>query len=254
MRTELLPCRHAIYWRIFASKSPIPISHIHPRWSLSCHLNLPVEYKEEEDEAACGSFRVRDSTLGSARHKVLNGTSKFRTAHTVGTRIVDIMSRNGTPVFKQLLESLERFESIVTDGATPFVSQVAVWPDQLSDFNSLSQVLDDTAISMTLIADLSASSHGSEGDLLAADIATTSGSDTHVESTRTPPESHNSGVTQPTSHTTSHNSGVTQTSSHTTSHTAIVTRGSSHFADTTSTPQDTTEDASGEIGSLHPLT
>lgn len=83
---------------------------------------------------------------------MLNGTNKFRTAHAIGTRIADIMSRNGTTVFNQMLGRLKRFESIVTGGEAPFVSEFTVRADQLPDFSPLSQVLDDTAVPRTLIA------------------------------------------------------------------------------------------------------
>ncbi|KAG6944262.1 hypothetical protein JG688_00017175, partial [Phytophthora aleatoria] len=57
VKTELLPYMHAIYWRLLANKSPIPIKNIHRRWSLTCPLNTPVEDEEDtEGEAACTSF------------------------------------------------------------------------------------------------------------------------------------------------------------------------------------------------------
>ncbi|KAG1690769.1 hypothetical protein DVH05_027818 [Phytophthora capsici] len=62
----------------------------------------------------------------AACHPVLNGVSNFRTSHAVATHIADIMSRNGTVVFTQMLESLKRFEDIVTGGGAPYVSQASV--------------------------------------------------------------------------------------------------------------------------------
>ncbi|KAE9208599.1 hypothetical protein PF002_g19346 [Phytophthora fragariae] len=95
METELLPCRHVIYWRLISDKSPIPLNHIHPRWSLTCPLNIPIEDDKTSDNLVCSSFRVTDSSLRADRHKVLNGTNKFRTAHDVCCRVADLMSRNG---------------------------------------------------------------------------------------------------------------------------------------------------------------
>ncbi|OWY94243.1 LOW QUALITY PROTEIN: hypothetical protein PHMEG_00036082 [Phytophthora megakarya] len=115
------------------------MSHIRPRWSLSCDLYLPAE--EEGDEAVCGLFRIRDSTLGSMRHKVLNGTNKFRTF--CRTRIAKIMGRNGTPVFNQMLDNLKRFETIITDGEVPVVSDDA---NQVSKPDLLSQYSNDIAV------------------------------------------------------------------------------------------------------------
>ncbi|KAF1787020.1 hypothetical protein GQ600_11219 [Phytophthora cactorum] len=111
MRTELLPYRRAIYRRLPAGKSPIPINHINPRWNLSCPMNIPDEEDAEDGAAASGSFRARDSAMESARHKLLNGTNKFRTSHAVATRIAYTMRRNGTPVFIQMLKGLKRFRS-----------------------------------------------------------------------------------------------------------------------------------------------
>ncbi|KAG1705291.1 hypothetical protein DVH05_004220 [Phytophthora capsici] len=43
------------------------------------------------------------------------------------------MSRNGTVVFTQMLESLKRFEDIATGGEAPYISQASVWTEHLSD-------------------------------------------------------------------------------------------------------------------------
>ncbi|KAG4225384.1 hypothetical protein PC116_g26183 [Phytophthora cactorum] len=57
VKTELLPYMHAIYWRLLANKSPIPIKNIYRRWDLTCPLNTPVEDEEDtEGEAAYTSF------------------------------------------------------------------------------------------------------------------------------------------------------------------------------------------------------
>ncbi|RAW22371.1 hypothetical protein PC110_g21188 [Phytophthora cactorum] len=57
VKTELLPHMHAIYWRLLANKSPIPIKNIYRRWDLTCPLNTPVEDEEDtEGEAAYTSF------------------------------------------------------------------------------------------------------------------------------------------------------------------------------------------------------
>ncbi|KAG3079227.1 hypothetical protein PI124_g13935 [Phytophthora idaei] len=79
MRTELLSCRHVIYWRMPANKSPIPINYIHPRWSLTCSLNIPVPDDESAaDGRVCRTYEMQDSALCCPNYKVPNITTKFR--------------------------------------------------------------------------------------------------------------------------------------------------------------------------------
>lgn len=79
------------------------------------------------------------------------------------------------------------------------------------------------------------SSCGSDIELLAADVEATSGSDTCLEGTKTPPGNYIIGVTQSKSHTTSHTTSVT-------CHTASVTPSLSHSGEATSVCQVTAED------------
>ncbi|KAG3242072.1 hypothetical protein PI124_g13087 [Phytophthora idaei] len=76
-------------------------------------------------ETACRSFWVKNSSLNAPRHKVLNGTNKFRTAYDVGCRIAAIMSRNGTSVYLKMLEALRSFEDAVKDGDVPEFTQAS---------------------------------------------------------------------------------------------------------------------------------
>ncbi|KAG6947490.1 hypothetical protein JG688_00015527 [Phytophthora aleatoria] len=98
-RAELLPCRHVMYWWLISNKTPIPMQHIHPHWCLTYPLNIPIN--------------------DASRHKVLNGTNKFRTTYYVGCCIADNMSRNGTSVYLKMLEALRSFEDAVNDGDVP---------------------------------------------------------------------------------------------------------------------------------------
>ncbi|KAG3055591.1 hypothetical protein PC121_g15689 [Phytophthora cactorum] len=111
-RTKLLPCRHVIYWWLISNKTPM--KQIHSRWCLTYPLNIPIDDDEmAAGETACRSFRVKDYSLNAPRHKVLNGTNKFRTAYDVGCRIAAIMSRNGTSVYQKMLEALRSFGDAV---------------------------------------------------------------------------------------------------------------------------------------------
>ncbi|ETK71272.1 hypothetical protein L915_21460 [Phytophthora nicotianae] len=140
MRTELLPCRHVIYWRLLSNKSSIPLKHIHSRWSLTSPANISVDDEPISEENVSSSFRVSSSALKASRHKVLNGTSRFRTSHETATRIADIMSRNGTPIFKKMMEALQRFEQIAITGEAPVVSTYAERFDKFSELYPLSQL------------------------------------------------------------------------------------------------------------------
>ncbi|ETI29996.1 hypothetical protein F443_22886 [Phytophthora nicotianae P1569] len=53
--------------------------------------------------------------IGS-KHRVLNGTTKFKTVCRRGTQIVDIMGRNGTVVFNEVMAALDELEEIIKDG------------------------------------------------------------------------------------------------------------------------------------------
>ncbi|KAF1795007.1 hypothetical protein GQ600_256 [Phytophthora cactorum] len=106
VETELLPCRHVICWRLISNKSPIPVKHINPRWSLTSPLNLPVK------EASLPLMMLPDH--------------KLRTAYDVRCRIADIMSRNGTPVYLNMLEALRIFEDVVKDGEIPPMAPAAM--------------------------------------------------------------------------------------------------------------------------------
>ncbi|KAF1775417.1 hypothetical protein GQ600_6120 [Phytophthora cactorum] len=69
---------------------------------------------------------VRDSSLNSSHHGVLYRTSKLRTVYDVRCRIADIMSRNGTPVYLNMLEALSIFEDVVKDGEIPPMAPAAM--------------------------------------------------------------------------------------------------------------------------------
>ncbi|KAF1785558.1 hypothetical protein GQ600_16678 [Phytophthora cactorum] len=48
--------------------------------------------------------------MTARRHQVLNGTTKYKHALERGKSIVDIMSRNGTHVFREMMTALQKFE------------------------------------------------------------------------------------------------------------------------------------------------
>ena len=58
----------------------------------------------------------------------------------MATRIADVMSRNGTQVFTEMLTALHQFEKIVIGCKTPFVSESATWSDKFSGLDPLSQI------------------------------------------------------------------------------------------------------------------
>ncbi|KAG3103962.1 hypothetical protein PI125_g13693 [Phytophthora idaei] len=102
------------------------MKQIHSRWCLTYPLNIPIDDDEmAAGETACRSFWVKNSSLNAPRHKVLNGTNKFRTAYDVGCRIAAIMSRNGTSVYLKMLEALRSFEDAVKDGDVPEFTQAS---------------------------------------------------------------------------------------------------------------------------------
>jgi hypothetical protein len=145
MKTMLLPCRHVMYWRLMQGKSAIPLRYIEPRWKLSCKLNQPAaEENLSERDIACTTFQVRNSAMTARRHQVLNGTTKYKHVLERGKRIADIMSRNGTIMFGEMMEALEKFEVIIKDGVAPFVGR-EVRVDPLSQLSSLSFTFGDNS-------------------------------------------------------------------------------------------------------------
>ncbi|OWZ07890.1 hypothetical protein PHMEG_00019651 [Phytophthora megakarya] len=85
-------------------------------------LNQPVEDEDvPENGVACRKFQVRESTMTSRQHQVLNSSTKYKHALQRGQSIADIMSRNGTLVIRQMNEASYKFEDIVEDGVAPFV-------------------------------------------------------------------------------------------------------------------------------------
>ncbi|KAE9068564.1 hypothetical protein PF007_g27641 [Phytophthora fragariae] len=133
MKTMLLPCRHVMYWRLMQGKSAIPLRYIEPRWKLSCKLNQPVTEEEVADlDIACTKFQIRESAMAGRDYRVLNGSTKYNHALERGRSIADIMSRNGTSVFREMMNALERFEDIVKDGVAPLVGREGHWMDPLS--------------------------------------------------------------------------------------------------------------------------
>ncbi|ETI31576.1 hypothetical protein F443_21487 [Phytophthora nicotianae P1569] len=118
MKTTLLPCRHVRYWRLMNDKSAVPIHYIEPRWKLSSKLNqAPFEEDVPDEIFACTTFQMRESAMTGRRHEVLNGSTKYKHALERGRSIADIMSRNETFVFGEMMNALEKFEEIVKDGA-----------------------------------------------------------------------------------------------------------------------------------------
>ncbi|RLN32094.1 hypothetical protein BBJ28_00016959 [Nothophytophthora sp. Chile5] len=101
-----------------------------------------------DNDVACKTFLVRDSMMAANIHQVFNGSTKFSTARLRATHIADIMSRNGTAVFKNMLAVLEKFEKIIKEGVAPFVRRdgegIAEWLDPMSQ---LSSILPDTELS-----------------------------------------------------------------------------------------------------------
>lgn len=75
--------------------------------------------------------------MTARRHHVLNGTTKYKHALECGKSIADIMSRNGTFVFGEMMNALEKFEDIIKDGVAPFVGREGEWVDPLSQLSSL---------------------------------------------------------------------------------------------------------------------
>ncbi|KAG6949592.1 hypothetical protein JG688_00014561, partial [Phytophthora aleatoria] len=134
----LLPCRHVMYCRLVNDKSAIPVRYIARRWRLSSKLNQPAEEEDApEDQVSRTSFQVRESAMVASKHPVLSGTTKFKTACRRGTQIADIMSRNRTSVFNEMMTALVKFEEIIKDGAVPFVGRDDHWIDPLSQLSSL---------------------------------------------------------------------------------------------------------------------
>ncbi|KAF1791612.1 hypothetical protein GQ600_15609 [Phytophthora cactorum] len=101
---------------------PKPASDkVHPP---ALELNLSSKYPVPDDESpdddrACHTYQKQDSALRSSKYKVFSGTTKFRTAHDIATRIADIMSRNDTPTHRKMIAALKRFEEVVTEGVAP---------------------------------------------------------------------------------------------------------------------------------------
>ncbi|KAG6947816.1 hypothetical protein JG688_00015380 [Phytophthora aleatoria] len=102
-------------------------------------------------------------TKTKKRKKMLK-TEKLRPSRFESVILLwNMMSRNGTPVFIEMLKSLKRFEAIVTDGEAPFVSHASAWPERRSELHPLSQFaemqaanvtnLDDTAVPPTAVAE-----------------------------------------------------------------------------------------------------
>ncbi|ETP00769.1 hypothetical protein F441_21886 [Phytophthora nicotianae CJ01A1] len=119
IKTMLLSCRHVMYWRLMNDKSAVPIHYIEPRWKLSFKLNQAPFEEDVPDEAfACTKFQVRESAMTGRRHEVLNGSTKYKHAFERGRSIADIMSRNGTFAFGEMMNALEKFEEIVCNGVT----------------------------------------------------------------------------------------------------------------------------------------
>ncbi|ETN15982.1 hypothetical protein PPTG_06227 [Phytophthora nicotianae INRA-310] len=133
MKTTLLPCRHVMYWRLMNDKSAVPIHYIEPRWKLSSKLNqAPFEEDVPDETFACTTFQMRESAMTGRRHEVLNGSTKYKHALERGRSSADIMSRNETFVFGEMMNALEKFEEIVKDGVAHFVGREGHWVDPLS--------------------------------------------------------------------------------------------------------------------------
>ncbi|ETL25241.1 hypothetical protein L916_20885 [Phytophthora nicotianae] len=59
----------------------------------------------------------------ASKHRVLNGTTKFKTLCRRGTQIMGIMSRNETVVFNEMMAALGEFEEIIKDGVVPTIGR-----------------------------------------------------------------------------------------------------------------------------------
>ncbi|RLN06604.1 hypothetical protein BBJ28_00002807 [Nothophytophthora sp. Chile5] len=127
------------YWIANDRKTYYEIDEINSHMFALSRGNTP------DNDVACKTFQVRDSMMAANRHQVLNGSTKFSTARLRATHIADIMSRNGTAVFKDMLAALEKFEEIIKEGVAPFVGRdgegIAEWLDPMSQ---LSSILPDT--------------------------------------------------------------------------------------------------------------
>ncbi|OWY99428.1 hypothetical protein PHMEG_00029567, partial [Phytophthora megakarya] len=94
-----------------------------PRWKLSSKLNQPAEEEDApSNEPAHKSFQVRDPMMIARKHLILNGTTKFKTACRRATHIADIMSRDGTFVFNEMMAALDKFEDIIKDGVAHWLA------------------------------------------------------------------------------------------------------------------------------------
>lgn len=71
----------------------------------------------------------------ASKHQVLNGTTKFKTACRRAPQIADIINRNGTSVFNEMLAALEKVEEIIKVGVAPFVGREGHWIEPLSQLS-----------------------------------------------------------------------------------------------------------------------
>ncbi|KAE9062356.1 hypothetical protein PF007_g29938 [Phytophthora fragariae] len=124
MRTQLLPCHHVMYLRRHTfKKSAIPISHINNRWVVSAEANRPVE-EVVASQQVHSTFKVLPSHLTSAAHEVLNGSTKWRAAMDIASRVVETLSRQGTSTFREMCDALKTFDDLVTKGIVPRYASV----------------------------------------------------------------------------------------------------------------------------------
>ncbi|KAG2788635.1 hypothetical protein PC129_g23966 [Phytophthora cactorum] len=141
----LLPWRHVMHWRLMKGKTAIPIRYIAPRWQLSSKLNQPASGEDVPDmNIASAAFQIRESAMTARRTQVLNGTTKYKHALERGKSIVDIMSRNGTHVFREMMTALQKFEEVIKVGVAPFVGRKETWIDPLFQLSSLPFTSDNT--------------------------------------------------------------------------------------------------------------
>ncbi|RLN72367.1 hypothetical protein BBJ28_00023756 [Nothophytophthora sp. Chile5] len=193
---------------------------------------MPVDGDEsDDDELVSHSFRVRDSSLDTARHHVLNGSTKFRKALETATRIADIMSRNGTPTFMEMMKSLKIFEDVAKDGEAPFVSRS--WADPLSQIPLSQLVVAPDTESATAIETASSSPGeyrpdddmgSAEDDVPATAIASDTENDVRIDGV----DDHIDAVTPSTSHNVIVSAGM--------SHPVVVSSNTSHSVEVTIEP------------------
>ncbi|KAG3242932.1 hypothetical protein PI124_g12237 [Phytophthora idaei] len=111
MRTMLLPWHHVMHWCLVKGKTAISIRYVAPRWQLSSKLNQPATEEDVPDmNIACAAFQIRESKMTARRHQVLKRTTKYKHALERGKSIADIMSRNGTHVFREMMTASQKFE------------------------------------------------------------------------------------------------------------------------------------------------